>query len=575
MKGTQKPRLVGWVFVACLAVGPLLVSTSVGLASEMGAVAAAQVELESYRDYLDNQLFTHDGDDRSLYGPEHDPAQANIAAIMTGFGLTVTLEPFDYGGNTYYNVVGTKLGTVDETVEYVVGAHYDSVNYSDPWLGAPGADDNASGVALVLEAARVITQYESDYTIRFVAFDREEQGLLGAWAFALDHIGDNIQGVVVADMVAYNLGADAVDIEVTRSESAPIQNALADAVSMYGEGLNRGVQFGGSSDHAPFEQVGFQACLIIERWGNPCWHYGCDSVDSPDYIDYEFAVKSVRSVTGFLVDQAGVQVDIPDGDFTGDGNVDMADYAEFEACFAGSGTPVDPPCDFFDFNGDGDVDCNDYLVFKAVWTGPGEAPVFWGCVFPAPIANGESGRALAVTPPEHGLPLALLVTGDITDPNVSCMTQAPGERHYVQADGRLGATAYFQTYDQWGTVIVNGDEIVPDTQYRVWCDYGESGLSTIGDAAVTSKWGDVVGDFYAGQWTPSNGTVDFNDISSVVDAFRSSPTAPPVSWADLVGASGSECNPDLAIDFLDIGAVVEAFKGYDFWETTSCPVPCD
>jgi hypothetical protein len=43
----------------------------------------------------------------------------------------------------------------------------------------------------------------------------------------------------------------------------------------------------------------------------------------------------------------------------------------------------------------------------------------------------------------------------------------------------------------------------------------------------------------------------------------------------MVGPSGSECNPDLAIDFLDIGATVEAFKGYDYWETTSCPHPCE
>ncbi len=574
MEGSGKPRQVNWPVAAILAMVPLSVPTSVGMASEAGAVGAALVELESYRHYLEDELYTQDGDDR-WYGPEHDPARDNILALMSSLGLVAQLEPFEWSGGTYYNVVGTKLGTLDSSVEYVIGAHYDSINYYDPELGAPGADDNASGVALVLEAARVLTQYESDYTIRFMAFDREEQGLHGSWGYALDHIGDDIRGMISADMVAYNVGTGSFDI-FAQSASAAHANALADAVALYGEDI--GYQFGGpsgGSDHAPFEAVGFPACLLIEDWGNPCYHHACDSVDSPNYVDYEMATKGVRSVVGFLVDNAGVEVDIPDGDYTGDGNVDLSDYTEFEACFAGRNNPVDPPCDFFDFDGDGDVDCTDYRVFKAVWTGPGNPPVFGGCLLPPPIAVAESGRSLAVTPPEHTSPIALLVTGDAADPNVSCMTQAPGERHYVQADGRVGTNPVFQTYDTWGTVIVNGDEVVPGTRYTVWCDYGAYGVSLGGADATTSRWGDVVGDFVNGHWTSANGTVDFNDISSVVDAFRSLPTAPPISWADMVGPSGNECNPDLAIDFLDIGATVDAFKGFDFWETTSCPAPCD
>jgi len=66
----------------------------------------------------------------------------------------------------------------------------------------------------------------------------------------------------------------------------------------------------------------------------------------------------------------------------------------------------------------------------------------------------------------------------------------------------------------------------------------------------------------------------FNDISSVVDAFRHLPTAPPVVQADLVGASGSECVPNLNIDFLDIGAAVDAFKGNTYWASTPCTAPC-
>jgi hypothetical protein len=68
--------------------------------------------------------------------------------------------------------------------------------------------------------------------------------------------------------------------------------------------------------------------------------------------------------------------------------------------------------------------------------------------------------------------------------------------------------------------------------------------------------------------------VDFNDITSIVDAFKHLPIAPATTWVDLVGASGSECTPDLNIDFLDIGAAVEAFKGHSYWDSTPCVAPC-
>lgn len=133
-----------------LAVGLSITVVSAATASDEGQAAADQVSETSYRYFLgDNQgvegiLYTHAGDDRG-YGPEHDLARDNIAAQLESYGLSVVLEPFYYGG-TYYNVVATKLGTVYPDQEYIVGAHYDSVSN-------PGADDNASGVALVLEAA--------------------------------------------------------------------------------------------------------------------------------------------------------------------------------------------------------------------------------------------------------------------------------------------------------------------------------------------------------------------------------------------------------------------------------------
>jgi hypothetical protein len=269
-------------------------------ASEAGMAAAEQVSVASYRDFLDNWLFTRAGDNRG-FGAEHDPARDNIEAFFLSFGYDVVLHPFQYSSVTYYNVVATKTGTVHPNQEYIVGAHYDSVDN-------PGADDDASGTAALLEIARIISQYDSAYTIRFIAFDREEQGLVGSYAYVADVAGADILGMVQADMIAYNLGNNAATIHGGGGSTA-LKNAMVSAVNEYGDGLIP-VPAGasGGSDHAPFENAGYEAVLLIEEWGNPNYHTPDDNVDVPNYIDYPYAVRHTRSIVGWLVDAAEVDI---------------------------------------------------------------------------------------------------------------------------------------------------------------------------------------------------------------------------------------------------------------------------
>ena len=121
-----------------------------------------------------------------------DPARDYIFDNFTSLGLAATLDPFVYGTSTYHNVVGVRSGTVRPEDIYIVGAHYDSVQ------GSPGADDNASGVAGVLEAARVLSGYNFASTLVFIAFDREEQGLIGSYDYArrASAAGQNIRGMI-------------------------------------------------------------------------------------------------------------------------------------------------------------------------------------------------------------------------------------------------------------------------------------------------------------------------------------------------------------------------------------------
>ena len=298
MHGRSGPRIIPLIIVGAL----VLAAASTAMGSDMGQAAAGQVNEASYHDFLENWLYAHDGDDRGS-GPEHDLARDNIAFLFESYGLSVTLEPFDYWAGTYYNVVGTKWGTIWPDQVYIVGAHYDS-------LDNPGADDDASGVALLLETARILCQYDAAYTLRFVAFDRKEQALSGSLAYVDAHLSDDICGMIQADMIAYDPGTDHALI-YGRTDSAPIKDALGQAIDLYGGGLTHTI--GGRldlSDHAPFEDAGFQACLLVEGevWSNPYHGTAMDSIDNPDNINDAFAVKMVRSVVGFLVDHAEVNV---------------------------------------------------------------------------------------------------------------------------------------------------------------------------------------------------------------------------------------------------------------------------
>ncbi|MGD8451284.1 MAG: M28 family peptidase [Phycisphaerae bacterium] len=302
---------LGWRHVAALGLFLLWTNVPGVLASDAGQAAVEQVNFTSYHDFMDNWLFTHTGNNRGPSGADHDPARDNILYLFQSWGLSAQLEPFTYSSYTGENVVAELTGTTYPERIYIVAGHYDSVSN-------PGADDNASGISLVLEAARILSQYESECTIRFIAFDLEELGLYGSHRYVDAHASEDIRGMISADMVAYDPGTNHANI-YGRTASNPIKNALAAAIDEYGEGLTYTI--GGDtpySDHAPFEAEGFQACLLIEGecWDNPYYHTQQDNFENPDNLNFPYALKMTRSAVGWLVDAAGVLVDYDGLKFT-------------------------------------------------------------------------------------------------------------------------------------------------------------------------------------------------------------------------------------------------------------------
>jgi Zn-dependent M28 family amino/carboxypeptidase len=147
----------------------------------------------------------------ALEGPRHRLAAPAalagaadyVAARLADAGLPVEDRPVEFGGTMFRNVVATRVGTDPERPRVLVGAHYDTVP------GTPGADDNASGVAALLEAARLLAGDSLGATVEFAAFALEEpQGLdygVGSRVFAREarRLGVPYAGALVLEMVGY------------------------------------------------------------------------------------------------------------------------------------------------------------------------------------------------------------------------------------------------------------------------------------------------------------------------------------------------------------------------------------
>ncbi|MDQ6423441.1 M20/M25/M40 family metallo-hydrolase [Paenibacillus sp. LHD-117] len=197
-------------------------------------------------------------------GSEEESAAG--AYILQGFkklGMTAELQPFEYqfaeDGELLHsaNVVATKPGLSTRVV--YVGGHYDSVE------AGKGADDNASGIGVMLEAAQALSNVETPYTIKFIAFGAEEVGLIGSEHYVSGMTAEEIDNAVAMinldslavgdDMLIYgNSGTDGF----VRELGLDIAERLELDVSTQ-TGLNPLYPAGttiDASDHVPFKYAG-------------------------------------------------------------------------------------------------------------------------------------------------------------------------------------------------------------------------------------------------------------------------------------------------------------------------------
>ena len=271
-----------------------------------------------------------EADVRALAVPRHPSnsaaalraAEDHVAQELGAAGLRVERQLFTYRGAEYHNVLGTLEGSDPELPWVVVGAHFDSVARS------PGADDNASGVAAMLEAARLLSRHDLAATVQFVGFNLEEmQSILGpfrigsrAYARRLRERGQALAGALVLEMLGFTGPRQVVPAAVRLVKRIPRtgnflaavgggdagSSALLCAFARAAEGIvpvvTLAVPLRGwavpdtrRSDNARFWDEGYPALMITDtaELRNPHYHR---SSDTPETLDWDFLLKSTAAV---------------------------------------------------------------------------------------------------------------------------------------------------------------------------------------------------------------------------------------------------------------------------------------
>ncbi len=236
---------------------------------------------------------------RFASGSNVDTVASWIAGHFVRLGVAdVVADTFLAAGKVQKNIVATIPGRTAGSGEIIVGAHHDS-------YGGPGADDNASGTAAVLEMAKVIIEsgYKPRATLRFITFAAEELGLIGSQNYATKAkaAGRNILLMQNYDMIGYyNTNRADRAVYVVWYPGAQAEASLDSALKCKYTSLTPIVttQYAWQSDSWSFYEKGYKAVFNIEAELNPRYH---SSGDSSIYMDFTYATEIVKSGLALLL----------------------------------------------------------------------------------------------------------------------------------------------------------------------------------------------------------------------------------------------------------------------------------
>ena len=254
---------------------------------------------------------------RFTYSDGDEAAADYLVERFAELGLVATRDAFDVEGTRCENLIVEVPGTVTPERVYVFSAHYDSTS-NRPDSDAPGADDNASGVAAVLETARIFAEHRLESTAWFVLTAAEEQGSLGS-LHLVETMQDQVidaRGVIAPDMIGYwPLGeGDAMDI-LGDDASAPLVQQMSEVADSLGVANKVWVEhdYCQGDDHTNFQDAGFPAispmdCVEahnVRGSGEETPHYHSHT-DTVDTLHLGFTTRVVGVLTATFATWVGV-----------------------------------------------------------------------------------------------------------------------------------------------------------------------------------------------------------------------------------------------------------------------------
>ena len=251
------------------------------------------------------------GERHPVTSPDHlQRAEEYLSDTFEHLGLQVSSHPFEAMGGTYRNVIASLLpthrtqghGNGMPPAPLILAAHYDTVE------GSPGADDNASALAVLLEVARRLRTVDRVREVHCIGFCLEEEGFLGSLAYAaeLRAAKRDIVGALVLECVGYASDKDGSQTVppgtpiavptvgnflaiIGNAVSAALTTSIAEAAAPYLPVVPLVVPGNGEllpdtrrSDHAAFWHYGFPAVMLTDtaNFRNPNYHRPTDTLDT-------------------------------------------------------------------------------------------------------------------------------------------------------------------------------------------------------------------------------------------------------------------------------------------------------
>ena len=207
-----------------------------------------------------------------------------IKSELESTGWVVENQNFIFDHVTLTNIIAKSS---NNPPKIIIGTHYDTRAFSDndtslskKKIPVPGANDGASGTAVLMELGRILTREELD--LWFVFFDAEDQGNLGNWDWSIgaqyfvDQLESAPEYVVIIDMI----GDENLEIYKENNSTISLVDSIwyeADKLG-YESYFNKDYKFTIIDDHLPFIENGIPACLIIDL-DYPYWHTTEDTLD--------------------------------------------------------------------------------------------------------------------------------------------------------------------------------------------------------------------------------------------------------------------------------------------------------